>query len=314
MLGISSSRWVRAPDGTRLHAAISVPPDDRRPRSAIVLIHGFTMDHTFWDQQVEILHQDHLVIAVDQRGHGRSDPAGSDGWGVEVLGRDVEAVVQALVPAGMSATAVGHSMGGMALMGWAAVTAEPDAAPRRLDAVVLANTTAHGVPNGIVLRLPPWISAQFVAGLAPLVSLPVPLDGRLAPVVRPLLRHLAFGDRASRRDIARTERLFFRTDPGQRAAAARFLWPMDARDTLDDFGRLDTTVLAGGKDRLTPPARGRELAETLDAPLILLERCGHQAPMEDPGAVTEVILHAANQARRRAQRAARAAARAARTG
>ncbi len=302
MLGISSSRWVRAPDGTRLHASTTVPPGRRKPRSAIILVHGFTMDHTFWDQQVEVLHQDHLVVAIDQRGHGRSDPAGSDGWGVDVLGRDVESVVQAIVPAGMSAIAVGHSMGGMALMGWAGVTAGQE---RRLDGVVLANTTAHGVPNGIVLRLPPWISAQFVAGLAPLVSLPVPLDGRLAPVVRPLLRHLAFGERASRRDIARTEKLFFATDPVQRAAAARFLWPMDARDTLEHFGDLDTTVLAGGKDRLTPAARGHELAEQLDAPIILLERCGHQAPMEDPGAVTEVILHAANQARRRAQRRAR---------
>ncbi|MTD44611.1 alpha/beta fold hydrolase [Conexibacter sp. W3-3-2] len=306
MLGFSTSRWVRAPDGTRLHAAVSAPPGRRKARSAIVLVHGFTMDHTFWDRQVEVLREHHLVIAMDQRGHGRSDPAGRDGWHHHVLGRDVEAVVRALVPDGLSATAVGHSMGGMALMGWAAVTAH---APheRQLDAVVLANTTAHGVPNGIVLRLPPWISAQFVYGLAPLVSLPLPLDGRLAPVVRPLLRHLAFGERASRRDVATTERLFFRTDPRQRADAARFLWRLDARDGIEALAGVDVTVLVGGRDRLTPAARGNEIAQALDAPVILLARCGHQAPMEDAGAVTEVILHAANQARRLARRRARTA-------
>jgi pimeloyl-ACP methyl ester carboxylesterase len=61
-------------NGTRLHYELQGEGDG----PAIVLCHGFTLDHRMWSGQVEILAQRHRVLSYDSRGFGKSDvpPAG----------------------------------------------------------------------------------------------------------------------------------------------------------------------------------------------------------------------------------------------
>ncbi len=42
----------------------------------LVLIHGWTCDHTFWDAQSPALAAKYKVLALDLPGHGRSSAAG----------------------------------------------------------------------------------------------------------------------------------------------------------------------------------------------------------------------------------------------
>ena len=63
-----------------------------------------------WDQVIRHL-GDHHVIAVDQRGHGRSEKTEITHWGV--FGRDLAAFVRALDLRDL--VGVGHSMGGHAM-------------------------------------------------------------------------------------------------------------------------------------------------------------------------------------------------------
>ncbi|WP_372789219.1 alpha/beta fold hydrolase [Paraconexibacter sp.] len=287
MLGLSVSRWVEAHDGTQLHAVVTRPGGKRRPRAAVVLIHGFTMATPFWSQQLEDLGQDHLVITYDQRGHGRSGAAQGTGFSLETLGADLDAVVRALVPPDLAAVAAGHSMGGMAIMGWAAHTAGNPGA-RGLHGAVLCNTTAHNVAGGLVRQIPPWISGPLLGSLVPLITMPVRLEGPALPVLRTAMRVMAFGRGASESDRIRTEHLLRATHPVARSKAARFLWSMDARDALDHL-TVPTTVVVGEQDRLTPAARGREIADHLGARLVVLPDAGHQGPMEAPGTVNRVI-------------------------
>lgn len=280
MLGLSVSRWVKADDGTRLHAVVTRPGGGRASRGAVVLIHGFTMATPFWDHQVRDLGEDHLVIAYDQRGHGRSGPARSAGFSLESIGSDLDAVVRTLVPEGLPTVACGHSMGGMAIMGWAAHTKDaPDA--RRIDAAVLTNTTAHSVGHGIIEAVPPWIAGPIIGGLIPALSLPVPIEGPLAPALRLGAKVMAFGPDATEGDRVLTEHLLRSTHPAARSKAMRFLRRLDARPALEHL-TIPTTVIIGERDRLTPPSRGREIADRLDARLVVLPRCGHQGPMEVP--------------------------------
>ncbi len=287
MLGISVSRWVDADDGTRLHAVVTRPGGGRAPRAAVVLIHGFTMSTPFWSQQVQDLGQDHLVIAYDQRGHGRSGSARRPGFTLEALGSDLDAIVRTLVPEGLPAVAAGHSMGGMAIMGWAAHTAaRPD--ERGLHGLVLCNTTSHNVPGGVVRQLPPWLSGPILGGLIPLITVPVRLEGPAVPILRTAVRVMAFGRDARDSDRVRTEHLFRATHPVARSQAARFLWSMDARGTLPHL-TLPTTVVVGEYDRLTPAASGRAIADRIGARLVVLPDAGHQGPMEAPHTVNRVI-------------------------
>lgn len=76
---------------------------------AVVLIHGWACDRTYWREQVAELGERYRVVAIDLAGHGDSGDE-REVWSIESLARDVEAVVDDL--ALESFVLVGHSMGG----------------------------------------------------------------------------------------------------------------------------------------------------------------------------------------------------------
>ncbi|MGC8759506.1 MAG: alpha/beta fold hydrolase [Bryobacteraceae bacterium] len=81
----------------------------------VVLIHGWTCDHTFWDAQVTALKGRYRVLAVDLPGHGRSDPAPE--YSMRRFARAVNAVLEK-EGAGRAILA-GHSMGGAVMLEFA---------------------------------------------------------------------------------------------------------------------------------------------------------------------------------------------------
>jgi pimeloyl-ACP methyl ester carboxylesterase len=97
-------------DGAKIHYAAA----GRGPRT-IVLIHGWTCDHTFWDAQVEALKGRYRVIALDLPGHGRSGPAPD--YSMKRFARAVNAVLEK-ERAGKAILA-GHSMGGAVMLEFA---------------------------------------------------------------------------------------------------------------------------------------------------------------------------------------------------
>jgi pimeloyl-ACP methyl ester carboxylesterase len=77
-------------------------------RPAIVLVHGWSCDRTYWRHQVGAFPANR-VVAIDLAGHGESG-FGRDSWTMPAFGADVAAVVDAL---GLDdVVLVGHSMGG----------------------------------------------------------------------------------------------------------------------------------------------------------------------------------------------------------
>ena len=76
---------------------------------AVILIHGFTLDQSFWRHQVPALAKTHRVIAMDSPGHGDSARPRDVDYTMTLYARAVEAVAK---DAGVShAALVGHSMG-----------------------------------------------------------------------------------------------------------------------------------------------------------------------------------------------------------
>jgi pimeloyl-ACP methyl ester carboxylesterase len=94
---------VAAPDGIPM-----VYESRGRGEPALVFIHCWACDRTFWRGQIDSLAGDHLVVAVDLPGHGASGRGRAD-WSIPGLGADVAALVTALeLP---RVVLVGHSMG-----------------------------------------------------------------------------------------------------------------------------------------------------------------------------------------------------------
>jgi pimeloyl-ACP methyl ester carboxylesterase len=116
--------------------------------TAVVLVHGWTCDSSFWNQNIEALARHALVLAVDLPGHGRSDPAAD--YSMPSFARAVEAVMtHARV---RRATLVGHSMGGAVMLAFAR------AYPQRVQSLVAVDS--FFIDSAIASRMR-GIAAQF---------------------------------------------------------------------------------------------------------------------------------------------------------
>ncbi len=90
-------------------------PADAPP---VVLLHGITGHARVWDHLAQRLAPARRVLALDQRGHGDSDPAPDDDYRVGTMADDVAAFAGSL-RLGRFAL-VGHSMGGRIAIKFAA--------------------------------------------------------------------------------------------------------------------------------------------------------------------------------------------------
>ncbi|MGP3951809.1 bifunctional 3-oxoadipate enol-lactonase/4-carboxymuconolactone decarboxylase PcaDC [Streptomyces sp. 7N604] len=80
------------------------------------------------------------------------------------------------------------------------------------------------------------------------------------------------------------------TDPGCYIAACEALASLDIRTSLERIG-VPTLVLAGSEDQVTTPADARVLVAGIpDARLALVPGTSHLAPVEQPAAVTDLLV------------------------
>ena len=76
---------------------------------ALVLVHGWSCDRSYWDAQVPYFSERYRVVTIDLAGHGESGLE-REVWSMRAFGQDVAAVVEEL---GLEQVVlVGHSLGG----------------------------------------------------------------------------------------------------------------------------------------------------------------------------------------------------------
>jgi pimeloyl-ACP methyl ester carboxylesterase len=103
----TAARFAASADGVRIAYEVR-----GKGTPAVVLVHGWSCDRTYWKSQVGPLSQKFTVVTVDLAGHGASG-AGRETWSMASFGADVAAVVRKLdLP---RVVLVGHSMGGDAI-------------------------------------------------------------------------------------------------------------------------------------------------------------------------------------------------------
>lgn len=114
-------------------SAIDIAPD--AAQKTLVLLHGFGGQATQWRYQIHHFAFPHRVVALDLRGHGRSDkPPGS--YRLATLLQDIATALERLdLPAHF--TLAGHSFGG------ALATEYALAHPERVDQLILIATAGE---------------------------------------------------------------------------------------------------------------------------------------------------------------------------
>lgn len=98
---------VEAADGVPIVYDVRGPAEAAGP--ALVFVHCWACDRTYWREQVDVFAADHRVVTLDLAGHGESG-AGRESWTIRGLAGDVQAVVEALDLDRV--ILIGHSMGG----------------------------------------------------------------------------------------------------------------------------------------------------------------------------------------------------------
>jgi pimeloyl-ACP methyl ester carboxylesterase len=95
---------VAAPDGVAIAYTVAGAGSP-----ALVFIHGWMCDQSYWSEQLQPFGAAHTVVTIDLPGHGQSGMERA-GWSLAAFGADVRAVAQHL---GLEEIIlVGHSMGG----------------------------------------------------------------------------------------------------------------------------------------------------------------------------------------------------------
>jgi 3-oxoadipate enol-lactonase len=244
-------------------ATIDLAYVERGQGAALILVHGYPVDHTIWDAVAEQLHGMARVICPDLRGFGHS-PATPGIYTMRLLADDLLRLMDRL---GVEkATLAGHSMGGYISLAFA------QAHPQRLAGLALV--TSQAAADAEERRLARLQQAEQVER-----------DGVAGVVEGGLARYSP--DPAVR---AQVHDLMLRADPQAVAGALR---GMAARDDLTGLlSRLDVPalVIAGEEDELVAMRRSQETARQLpQGHLVVVPGGGHLPMLEAPALVAGAL-------------------------
>jgi len=233
---------------------------------AVVLIHGFPMDHSIWAHQVESLAAHYRVITPDLRGFGRSSVTPGK-VSVEQWADDLAAMLDALK---ITEPIV---LGGLSMGGYVALRFF-QAHRSRLAGLILCDTKAVAdTPQAAAGRLETAQrvereGVEFLADtMLPRLLSPATLDGR--PEV-----------------VERLRQIILAGDPMGYAATSRGLAERPNFAPLLPQIDCPTLLLVGRQDAISTAAEMNAMARAIPGSRIAeIDNAGHVTPLEAPGEV-----------------------------
>jgi len=278
--------------------AVLVGEVDRRAdsRVTIVMPHGFALNRNSWYYQRLVLRERATLVFYDQRGHGESTyvaDAQTRDHSINQLGRDLYSVINQVAPDD-TLILIGHSMGGMSVL--ALVDQHPELFGNQVIGVGLISSTATSVAAS-TLGLPAPIS-RVVQRLVPGVASVMAKGGTA-------LSH----SRWSKTDLGLLVTRLYSFGSVGPVHAGEFVADMVSStnfnilvdflpniyehhklESLEPLQKVETLVIVGASDRLTPPALSEAIIERVPgAEFVVLAESGHMVTIERHVEVNELL-------------------------
>jgi pimeloyl-ACP methyl ester carboxylesterase len=253
-------------NGTELHVV------DRGSGPTLLLVHGFPLDHTMWQGQIDHFAATHRVIAPDLRGFGQSAVT-DEPVTMAAYADDLAALLDAL---GISEPVClcGLSMGGY--IAWAFVERHRE----RLGSLILCDTRAAA--DSEAARKTREETALRVLAEGPTFIAEGMIEKLFAKATHTERPEL----------ITQTQEVIRETSPIAIAAASRAMAVRpDVTSRLPAID-LPALLLVGEHDAISPPSEMRDIAAALPhATFVEIAGAGHMAPLERPAPVNAAIEH-----------------------
>ena len=233
----------------------------------IIFIHGFPLDKSMWDNQVEIFHEQFRVITYDIRGHGESD-TGNEPFSIDLFVDDLIRFMDAIKIS--RASLCGLSMGG-----YIALHAI-EHYPERFEALVLCDTTCKAdSPQAKVKRL------NTVESIIK--------DGVVNYALESV-RNLFAPDSFSSKDaeINAVKKMILNTS--ELSLCSTLLALSARKESCSILPEINVPVLimVGKEDGITPPKVARLLHKSIkNSTLQVIEGAGHLSNLENPEAFNQ---------------------------
>jgi pimeloyl-ACP methyl ester carboxylesterase len=247
---------------------------DQGGGTALLLVHGFPLDHTMWAAQIDALSTSCRVIAPDLRGFGRTPLGDTDpqtGISMQQFARDLAALLDVLAIR-EPIVLCGFSMGGYIAMQFVRMY------PERLRALILCDTrTGTDTAESRAGRLK---MAEHVAEWG---------TARIAEMMGP---NLFAPETFTRKPelVAAARRVVTATAPEAIAAAQRGIASRDDTTELLPQIKVPSLVIVGEADAISTRDEMQSIASAIpNCRFETIPEAGHMAPVENPSAVNKAL-------------------------
>ena len=229
----------------------------------VLLLHGYPLDRTIWNQVADMLAGEMDLIIPDLRGFGRSDVMAADRSIIEYAS-DLAGLMERI--GARKAHVVGHSMGGYIALAFAREFAGKTAGLGLISTQVIADTAERKAARQATAQ---QITVEGVGGVVESMTPKLSPNASVQTIVRDV--------------IARQRPL------GLAVALDAMAGRLDSTDVLRSF-KSPVVIIHGDADELIPVERGREMKDLLPtAHYLELPGVGHLPMMENPAAVAEAL-------------------------
>lgn len=229
----------------------------------LVLIHGYPLDHSIWDELAPLLEHDFDLIIPDLRGFGESDVVEAEDSMLEYA-RDIAGLLTRLRI--KKAYLAGHSMGGYVALAFAREYEERVSGLAMVASQMAADTPERKEGRRATARqvLQDGVGV-VVDAMAPKLS----AEARIVQFARDLIAK--------------------QPPVGIVAALTAMANRLDSSEIFASFP-FPVTVVHGDADMLIPVERAREMKAALPrVHYVELHGVGHMPMMESPAAVAEAL-------------------------